>query len=71
MDWFQPTNFNGVKMSKLKSYTLELYKTDRRGQRLVEKMDFAPVTRAYIDTVVGRLQTKSIIVKLIESPLHL
>ena len=37
MDWFQPTNFNGAKMSKLKSYTLELYKTDRRGQRLVEK----------------------------------
>jgi hypothetical protein len=42
-------------MSKLTAYTLEFYKADRRvkeGRRLVEKRDFAPVTRAYIDSLV-------------------
>ena len=57
-------------MSKLTAYTVEIYKTDRRvkaGQRLIEKRDFAPVTRDYIDTVVEQLQTKGIIVKLYET----
>jgi hypothetical protein len=43
-------------MSKLTAYTLEIYKKDRRikeGQRLVEKKDFCPVTRDYIQTVVA------------------
>ena len=42
-------------MSKLTAYTLEIYKADRRlkeGRRLVEKRDFAPSTRAYIDSLV-------------------
>ena len=57
-------------MSKLTAYTLEFYKADRRvkeGRRLVEKRDFAPVTRDYIDTVVERLQTKGITIELYET----
>ena len=57
-------------MSKLTAYTLEIYKADRRikeGQRLVENRDFDPVTRAYIDTVVEKLQTKGITIKLYET----
>jgi len=57
-------------MSKLTAYTLEFYKADRRvkeGRRLVEKRDFAPVTRAYIDTVIDRLRTKGITIELYET----
>jgi len=57
-------------MSKLTAYTLEFYKADRRvkeGRRLVEKRDFDPVTRDYIDTVVDRLQTKGITIELYET----
>jgi phosphotransacetylase len=57
-------------MSKLTAYTLEFYKDDRRvkeGRRLVEKRDFDPVTRDYIDTVVERLQTKGITIELYET----
>ena len=57
-------------MSKLTAYTLEIYKKDRRikaGRRLVEKRDFEPVTRDYIDTVVERLQTKGITIELYET----
>jgi phosphotransacetylase len=57
-------------MSKLTAYTLEFYKADRRvkeGRRLVEKRDFEPVTRDYIDTVVERLQTKGITIELYET----
>jgi hypothetical protein len=57
-------------MAGLKEYTLEIYKADRRvkeGCRLIEKRDFAPVTRDYIDTVVEKLQTTGITVKLHET----
>ena len=57
-------------MSKLTAYTLEFYKADRRvkeGRRLIEKRDFDPVTRDYIDTVVERLQTKDITIELYET----
>ena len=57
-------------MSKLTAYTVEIYKADRRikaGQRLVEKSDFAPVTRDYIDTVVEAKQRQGFIVKLHET----
>jgi hypothetical protein len=57
-------------MSKLTAYTLEFYKADRRvkeGRRLIEKRDFEPVTRDYIDTVVDRLQTKGITIELYET----
>jgi hypothetical protein len=60
----------GTKMSKLTAYTVEIYKADRRvkeGQRLVEKRDFEPVTRDYIDTVVEKLSGKNITVKLYET----
>jgi hypothetical protein len=58
------------KMSKLTAYTVEIYRADRRvkaGQRLVEKRDFEPVTRDYIDTVVEKLQTKGITIRLHET----
>jgi hypothetical protein len=58
------------KMSKLTAYTVEIYKADRRikeGRRLVEKRDFDPVTRDYIDTVVEAKQTQGFIVKLHET----
>jgi hypothetical protein len=57
-------------MSKLTAYTLEFYKADRRvkeGRRLIEKRDFDPVTRDYIDTVIDRLQTKDITIELYET----
>jgi hypothetical protein len=57
-------------MSKLTAYTVETYKADRRvkaGRRLVEKRDFDPVTRDYIDTVVEKLQTRGITVELHET----
>ena len=57
-------------MSKLTAYTVEIYKADRRvkaGRRLLEKRDFDPVTRDYIDTVVEGLQTKGITVELHET----
>ena len=57
-------------MSKLTAYTLEVYKKDRRikaGRRLVEKHDYAPVTRAYIDTLVEKLTVPGITVELYET----
>ena len=57
-------------MSKLTAYTLEVYKADRRvkaGQRLVETLDFDPVTRDYINTVVEAKQDQGFIVKLHET----
>jgi hypothetical protein len=33
----------------------------------LEKRDFAPVTRAYIDTVIDRLQTNGITIELYET----
>ena len=57
-------------MSKLTAYTLEIYKADRRikgGYRLVEKRDFDPVTRDYIDTVVEDKMRQGFIVKLFET----
>ena len=57
-------------MSKLTAYTVEIYKTDRRvkaGERLVEKRDFDPVTRDYINTVVEAKQDQGFIVKLHET----
>ena len=44
-------------MSKLIHFTVEIHKADKRvkgGQRLVDKIDFAPSTQAYISTVVKR-----------------
>ena len=54
------------KMSKLTHFTIEVYKKDARikkderygknkkGLRFVDVIDFAPSTKAYIDTVVKR-----------------
>ena len=54
-------------MSKLTAYTLEVYKADRRikgGYRLVEKPDFEPVTRDYIETVAESKMSQGFIVKI-------
>jgi len=58
------------KMSKLTAYTVEIYKADRRikaGQRLIEKRDFCPVTRDYIQTVVSDKIAQGFIVELHET----
>ena len=57
-------------MSKLTAYTLEVFKADRRikgGYRLVEKRDFEPVTRDYINTVADKLMATGFIVKIFET----
>jgi hypothetical protein len=57
-------------MSKLTAYTLEVFKADRRikdGYRLVEKRDFDPVTKDYIDTVAERLMEGGYLVKIFET----
>ena len=57
-------------MSKLTAYTLEIYKADRRvkeGRRLIEKKDFCPVTRDYIQTVVSDKTAQGFVVELHET----
>jgi hypothetical protein len=57
-------------MSKLTAYTVEIYKKDRRikaGQRLVEKSDFEPVTRDYIESFVKGKQDQGYTVELFET----
>ena len=57
-------------MSKLTAYTVEIYRADRRvteGRRLVEKRDFEPVTRDYIDTVIEKLSAKNTVIELHET----
>lgn len=57
-------------MSKMVEYTLEVYKTDRRtkeGRRLVDKIDFAPSTRDYIETVVQSKQKQGFVVEVFET----
>jgi hypothetical protein len=60
----------GIEMSALKEYTLEIYKIDRRvksGFRKIEVIDFAPVTKDYIDTVAANYQDNGFIVKVFET----
>ena len=57
-------------MSSLKEYTLEIYKTDKRtkeGVRLVEKRDFAPVTKDYINSVANQWNELGYTVKVFET----
>ena len=57
-------------MSSLKEYTLEIYKTDKRtkdGVRLVEKRDFAPVTKDYINSVAKQWNELGFEVKIFET----
>jgi len=57
-------------MSKLVEYTLEIYKADRRvkgGYRFIEKKDFAPSTKDYIDTVAEKILSDGFIVKVFET----
>jgi hypothetical protein len=51
-------------------YTLEIYKSDRRvkgGYRLIEKKDFAPVTKDFIDTVAEKFMQDGYMVKVFET----
>jgi len=57
-------------MSTVKEYTLEIYKADKRtkkGVRLVEKRDFAPVTKDYINSVSNQWTELGFIVKVFET----
>jgi hypothetical protein len=57
-------------MSKLTAYTVEVYKADRRfkaGRRLVEKRDLDPVTRDYINSVVGGFKCQGFIAEVHET----
>jgi len=57
-------------MSAMTEYTLEIYKADRRvkgGYRLIEKKDFAPVTKDYIDSVARGFNCQGYIVKIFET----
>jgi hypothetical protein len=66
-------------MTKLTEYSLEIYKADRRikrderygrnkaGLRFIEVIDFAPVTRDYIDTVVAAKRKQGFVVDLFET----
>jgi hypothetical protein len=57
-------------MSKLTAYTLEVYKSDRRtkvGTRLVQKVDFAPMTGFDINRVIEGYVKQGFIVELYET----
>jgi len=57
-------------MSTVKEYTLEIYKADKRtkkGVRLVEKRDFAPVTKDYINSVANQWTELGFIVNVFET----
>ena len=57
-------------MSKLIEFTVEIRKADRRvkgGVRLVEKRDFAPSTRDYIQTVVQAYEQDGFIAEAFET----
>jgi hypothetical protein len=60
----------GYKMSSLKEYTLEIYKSDKRtkeGRRLYAKQDFDPVTEAYINAVAESKRKLGFIVEVYET----
>ena len=57
-------------MSTVKEYTLEIYKADKRtkkGVRLVEKRDFAPVTKNYINSIANQWNELGFIVNVFET----
>jgi hypothetical protein len=57
-------------MSALTEYTLEIYKSDKRvkgGKRLINKEDFAPSTKAYINTVAENKRKLGFIVEVFET----
>lgn len=66
-------------MSKTTEYTLEIYKKDQRikrderygrnraGLRFIEVIDFAPVTRDYIDSVAAAKRKQGFVVEVFET----
>jgi hypothetical protein len=72
-------NNKELEMSKLTEYTLEIYKADKRvkkadrygkskpGLRFYEVMDFAPVTKDYIETVAEQKRKLGFVVEVFET----
>lgn len=66
-------------MSKLTEYTLEIYKSDKRikrverygknkvGLRFYQAIDFAPVTKDYIETVAEQKRKLGFVVEVFET----
>ena len=57
-------------MSAMTEYTLEIYKSDKRtkeGRRLVAKEDFAPTTKASIESVAKGKRKLGFIVEVYET----
>ena len=57
-------------MSKMTEYTLEIYRADRRtksGLRLIEKLDYDPVTEDTIDGIVRFREAQGFIVRKFET----
>jgi hypothetical protein len=57
-------------MSKMTEYTLEIYRADRRtksGLRLIEKLDYDPLTEAAIDKIVRFREAQGFIVRKFET----
>jgi hypothetical protein len=72
-------NNKELEMSKLTEYTLEIYKADKRvkkadrygkskpGLRFYEVMDFAPVTKDYIEIVAEQKRKLGFVVEVFET----
>jgi hypothetical protein len=68
-----------IEMSKLTEYTLEIYKSDKRikkderygknkvGLRFIEVIDFAPVTKSYINAVAESKRSEGFFVEVFET----
>lgn len=66
-------------MSKLTEYTIEIYKSDKRikkderygknkvGLRFIEVIDFAPVTKSYINAVAEDKRNEGFVVEVFET----
>ncbi len=57
-------------MGKMVEYTLEIYRADKRtkeGVRLIEKLDYDPLTEAAIDKIVRFREAQGFIVKKFET----
>lgn len=57
-------------MSKMTNYTLEIYRADRRvkgGFRLIEKLDYDPLTPDAIDEIVKFREAQGFVVKKFET----
>jgi hypothetical protein len=68
-----------IEMSKLTEYSLEIYKSDKRikkderygknkvGLRFIEVLDFAPVTKDYINALAEDKRNEGFVVEIFET----